>query len=131
MHFPERTLLVIDGLINLLLGALLLCFPLGIAAVLGVPTSGYSFYPTLLGAVLFGIGAALLIDVVGGSRGLHGLGMAGAVAINFCGAGVLVMWLVIAPPQIPLRGRILLWTIALVVLSVGLVEIARVIVKKP
>ncbi len=131
MRSTKTTMLIIDGLINLLLGVLLLCFPLGIAAVLGVPTSGHPFYPSLLGAVLFGIGVALLIDVVGVSRGVRGLGMAGAVAINFCGAGVLVMWLIVAPPQIPFRGQVLLWTIAIVVLLVGLVEMISVIAKKP
>jgi hypothetical protein len=131
MRLPERTLLVIDGLINLLLGTLLLCFPLGIATVLGLPASGHFFYPSLLGAVLLGIGAALLIDAFGGSRGLHGLGLAGAIAINLCGGGVLALWLIIAPPGMPLRGHIILWSIALVVLVIGLIEMARVTPKKP
>jgi hypothetical protein len=131
MHYPERTLLIIDGVINLLLGALLLCFPLGIAAVLGVPSPAHAFYATLLGAVLFGIGVALLIDVFGAARGLRGLGMAGAIAINFCGAGALVLWLIVAPPDIPLRGRVLLWSIAIVVLTVGLVEMIVAAATKP
>ena len=131
MPYPERTLLIIDGVINLLLGALLICFPLGIAAVLGVPTSEHAFYPTLLGAVLFGIGVALLIDVLGASRGLRGLGMAGAIAINFCGAGALVLWLIVAPPDMALRGRVLLWSIAIVVLAVGLLEAISVTARRP
>ena len=131
MRFPERTLLVIDGLINLLLGALLLCFPFGIATVLGVPASGDAFYPSLLGAVLIGIGVALLIDACGGFRGLHGLGLAGAIAINLCGGGVLALWLIIAPPGMPLRGHIILWSIAVAVLVIGLVEMSGVTAKKP
>ena len=131
MRLPERTLLVIDGLVNLLLGVLLLCFPLGIAMVLGVPAPGHCFYPSLLGAVLFGVGAALLIDAFGGSRGLHGLGLAGAIAINLCGGGVLALWLLIAPPGMPLRGHIILWSIALAVLVIGLAEMIRVTAKKP
>jgi hypothetical protein len=118
MRLPERTLLVIDGLINLLLGTLLLCFPLGIATVLGLPASGHFFYPSLLGAVLLGIGAALLIDAFGGSRGLHGLGLAGAIAINLCGAAALAVWLLAGSLALTTLGQLALW--ALVVILIGL-----------
>ena len=60
-HFFGRMsrLLILSSVIlalALLLGILLLCFPLGIAAWLGVPEGGSNFYPIILGAVLFGIG---------------------------------------------------------------------------
>jgi hypothetical protein len=69
------------------------------------------------------VGAALLLEAFGGPQGFSGLGLAGAIAINFCGAGVLAVWLVAAPPAIPLRGLIILGTIAVVVLGLGLIEL--------
>ena len=64
-----KNLLFIDGIVNLLLGVLLLLFPLGIAPSLGIPVPDTHFYPTILGAVLLGIGIALLIDVLGQPHG--------------------------------------------------------------
>jgi len=119
----RKILLVIDGIANLLLGALLLLFPFGIAPILGVPVPDTSFYPTILGAVLFGIGIALLIDAYGEKRGIRDLGIAGAIAINFCGAGVLILWLIFTSLNFPLRGYIALWAIAIVVLAIGCIEL--------
>ena len=121
-----RTLLIIDGLVNLLLGVLLLLFPLGLASVLGVPLPGSHFYPSILGAVLFGIGIALMIDAYGAPAGIRGLGLPGAIAINLCGGMVLLGWLLFAPLDLPLRGRVTLWTIAVVVLSIGAVELLHI-----
>jgi len=125
MKPSDRTLLIIDGLVNLLLGVLLLLFPLGMASMLGVPEPDSNFYPGILGAVLCGIGIALLIDARGASSGFHGLGLAGAIVINFCGAGVLLGWLLFVPLDLPLRGRVTLWTIAVGVLTIGTVELLR------
>lgn len=118
-----KRLLIIDAGINLLLGALLLSFPLGTAVWLGVPQADSAFYPTILGGVLFGIGLALLLEAYGDHRTVRGLGLAGAIAINFCGAGVLAVWLVTTSLPIPLRGQILLGSIAIIVLAIGLVEL--------
>ena len=123
MKSESNLLLLIDGIVNLLLGMLLLLFPFGVAQIFGVPQGDGNFYPTILGAVIFGIGIALLIDVYGKPRGTHGLGLPGAIAINFCGAGVLTIWLIMVPFNIPLRGHIVLWTIALVVLALGFIEL--------
>ncbi len=123
MNMSLKLLLVIDAGVNLLLGGLLLMFPFGIAAWLGVPQTESAFYPTILGGVLCGIGLALLLEARGRERRSSGLGLAGAIAINFCGAGVLAVWLIAAPPAIPLRGQILLWTIVVLVLGIGLIEL--------
>ena len=120
-----RRLLVVDAAVNLALGVLLLLFPLGIAGPLGVPRPESGFYPSILGGVLFGIGVALLLEASGLSTGLRGLGLAGAIAINLCGGGVLALWLVCAPPPMPLRGHLTLWAIAVAVLGVGAAEIAH------
>jgi hypothetical protein len=118
-----KHLLVIDGVVNLLLGVLLLLFPCGAASLLGVPVPNAHFYPTILGAVIFGIGLALLIEVGGEPYGIRGLGIAGAIAINFCGAGILILWLLFTPLSLPLRGYIILWTIVSIVLIIGIVEL--------
>ena len=123
MKKKQKTLLIIDGIINLVLGILLLLFPFGIAELLGVPESRINFYPTILGAVIFGIGVALIIEVYGVPRGIRGLGLGGAIAINMCGATALMVWLIVKPLDIPMRGYIILWSIAIIVLLIGLVEL--------
>jgi len=90
----HEVLLTIDGIVNLVLGILLLLVPLGTAEILGVPRSNLDFYPTILGGVILGIGIALLIERYGYSRNVRGLGLGGAIAINFCGATVLLVWLI-------------------------------------
>ena len=124
---PTRTLLLIDAVANLVLGALLLCFPLGVDDLLGLPVAESDFYPTILGGVILGIGIALLLA----RAGQAGLGIDGAIAINLTGAGVLAAWLLAAPPDIPTRGFITLWIVAIVVLGIGLVEIIHLIRKRP
>ncbi len=123
MRSKHKTLLVIDAIINLVLGLLLLLFPAGVVELLGLPLTNTNFYPSILGAVLFGIGVALLIERYGASKNIRGLGLGGAIAINLCGAGVLLLWLLIAPFDISLRGNVILWSIAIIVLIVGFVEI--------
>jgi hypothetical protein len=124
MKQKRRTLLIIAGIVNLVLGILLLLVPFGMASFLGVPEPVSFLYPCVLGAVLFGIGIALLLEALGGSKGIRGLGIGGAIVINFCGAGTLLGWLLLSPLDLPIRGRILLWSIAVVVLLVGVVELA-------
>jgi len=123
IHIQNKKLLILDGVVNLLLGIFLLCFPFGIATWLGVPEGGPNFYPIILGAVLFGIGVALLLEAYGKQKGIRGLGLEGAIAINFCGAGALAIWLLAVPLDIPLRGHVVLWVIAISVLLVGFVEL--------
>jgi len=123
MRSKHKTLLVIDAIINLVLGVLLLLFPAGVVELLGLPLTNTNFYSSILGAVLFGIGVALLVERYGASRNIRGLGLGGAIAINLCGAGVLLLWLLISPFDIPLRGNVILWSIAIIVLIVGFVEI--------
>jgi hypothetical protein len=116
----QRPLLLADALINLLLGTLLLLYPQWLVEALGMPPVATTFFPRVLGGVLFGIGLALLIAHRGGAQGL---GLDGAIAINLCGAGVVVGWLVVSPDVIPARGKITLWAVALLVIGVGFVEL--------
>jgi hypothetical protein len=122
MKLNHKAFLLIDGIVNLILGILLLLFPLGVAETLGVPQAESNFYPTLLGGVIFGIGIALLLEAYGETRGVRGLGLGGAIAINFCGSGILVLWLIFESFNIPLHGIITLWIVAIVVFGLGILE---------
>jgi len=124
MQPKHKAFLLIDGIVNLILGLLLLSFPLGTARLLGVPQPESNFYPTILGGVIFGIGIALFLEALGKRDGFRGLGLGGAIAINFCGAGILALWLIFEPLDLPLRGLIILWVIAIVVLGLGILEVA-------
>lgn len=119
----HKAFLLIDGYVNLILGILLLLFPLGVAEILGVPQPASNFYPTILGGVIFGIGIALLLEAYGHRRRIRGLGLGGAIVINICGAGVLALWLIFKPLELPMRGLIILWVVVVVVLGIGVLEI--------
>ena len=123
MQPKHKPFLLIDGIVNLVLGILLLAFPLGVARLLGLPLSQSNFYATILGGVIFGIGIALMVEAYGQAGSVRGLGLGGAIAINLCGAGILAIWLVFEPPEIPLRGLIILWVVAIVVLGLGIAEL--------
>jgi hypothetical protein len=123
MESNPKGLLLVDAAVNLILGVVLLLYPVGIVKLLGLPPTNTYFYASILGAVLFGIGIALLIERFGESKNVRGLGLAGAIAINFSGAGALVVWLVVSPFNIPTRGRVILWSVAIAVLLIGFAEI--------
>lgn len=118
MRVETTLLLTIDGLVNVVLGLALLAFPTRVPEVLGLPAGGSGFYPSILGAVLLGIGVALFLELRSGSGGL---GLRGAIAINLLGGGVLVGWL-LSGLQLPLRGAIVLWVVAASVLGLSLLE---------
>ena len=119
---PSKILLV-DAAINLILGILLAIFPTSVVEALGVPATDATFYPSILGAVLIGIGVALVIECVRKPTGPAGLGLYGAVAINLCGAAFLVGWLLIGNLEIPFRGRAFLWGLAILLIVISLVEL--------
>jgi hypothetical protein len=119
-------LLVLDAVINLILGFLLLMlipFPAQLTRLLGVPPVKHAFYPSIMGGVFIGIALALLIEA---SRkrphGLVGLGLGGAIAINLCGGFVLMGWLIFGRLGIPTHGQLLLWAIAVTLLVISTVE---------
>jgi hypothetical protein len=118
----ESVLLTVDGAFNMLLGALLMAFPAGLASFLGVPTPGSPLYVTVLGGVLGGIGLALivqqLLDRPIGSRGIEI-----PIIINFVGAGTLIGVLVAGHLAIPLHGHIFLWIVAIITLILGVAEV--------
>ena len=115
-------LLKVDAAINLIIGILLLAFPAGLVKALGIPMEVPAFYATILGGVLFGIGLALLKECYWKSSRFSGLGLGGAIAINLCGGGVLVTWLISDALILPLRGQIFLWFLVLLLIGLSLLE---------
>ena len=91
----RKELLTIDGVVNLLLGILLLWYPPSVIGALGLLTDGKPFFASILGAVLFGVGVALLIERFRPPLRVVGLGLGGAISINLCGGVVLAVWLLI------------------------------------
>ena len=116
----SSALLTCDAVINLLIGALLVAFPGSLVAALGIPAAEVAFYPSILGAVLFGIGIALVIERV---RGSSGLGLYGAISINLSGGLVLGLWLIYGGLSLPPRGRLLLWLLVLVLVGISSLEL--------
>jgi len=120
---PSKAILTVDAAINLVLGLLLLTFSPQVVRLLGVPPAEQSFYPNILGGVLFGIGIALLIECFRGSGSLVGLGLGGAIAINLCGGLVLTAWLILGELSIPTGGRVFLWALAVILVVVSSIEL--------
>jgi hypothetical protein len=123
MRSTSKILLAIDCIVNLLLGILLLLFPIGIVEFLGLPETNTNFYPSILGAVIFGIGLALFSELAGYAKHFRGLGLGGAILINLFGSIVLIIWLLFGSLSIPLKGQIILWVVGLIVFLIGIAEI--------
>jgi len=114
--------LLVDGGVNVALGVALLCFrPL--AGWFGAPPSDTAFYPTILGGVLFGVGIALFVEARRGPNALVGLGLGGAIAINLCGGTVLTAWLIAGDLDLPLRGLVFLWGLAIILVGISAIEL--------
>ena len=132
MDMKRSALLVIDAAINLTLGLVLLLSRTGLSEALGLPAAKSAFYPSMLGAVLIGIGLALLLERFRGIVRMPGLGLGGAIGINICGGALLIGWLVGGGLSIPMRGTVILWVVAVVVLGVSVVEVtAQLLGAKP
>ena len=125
----RNTLLMIDGVINLILGVVLLIFPSGLVAFLGVPPAQNAFYPNILGGVLLGIAVALFIESRSADDHVSGLGLLGAVSINLCGGLVLGAWLLLGELELPFRGSIFLWSLVVLLVGISSVELATNISK--
>lgn len=120
----RRELLVLDGIGNVALGVLLLVMPFRLAAGLGIVETGSRFYPTLFGAVLFGIGVALLMESRRNGIQAKGLGLYGALAINTSFGVALGGWLLFGELRLPLHGAVILWSFVLVLLGLSGVELS-------
>jgi hypothetical protein len=115
-------LLAVDSFINLSIGAALLILPKATISFFGLPITDTTFYVTVLGAVLFGIGIALWIDRRNDNH-WRGLGLFGAAVINILGGGTVFVWLLIDPFNMPFRGYLVLWVVAIIVVGTALIEL--------
>jgi hypothetical protein len=116
-----QQLLWLEMLLKLVAGLLLTLAPLTTLRILGLPRPDTGFWPRVCGALLLGMAGALFLE--GTSRG-HGLGLAGAIVINLCGAAVLAAQLVLEAGPASRRGRITVWLAVCLLVIVSVVEIA-------
>jgi len=123
--------LLADAAVDLGLGLPLIFFSPGLAALLGLPEPRPPFYANLLGAVLVGIGVALIIECRGTRLRSGGLGLGGALSINLCGAIVLAAWLARGAPETAPRGRVLLWAVVIVVGGLSALELSLFARREP
>ncbi len=122
----RRNLLLIDSIINLILGILLIAYSTKLAVFLGVPVVESYFYPNILGGVFVGIALALFLESVKKiSQHASGLGLTGAVCINLCGGAVLLFWLVSGDLDIPARGKAFLWTLDVLLIVLSSIELIQ------
>ncbi len=115
-------MLLVDAAINLILGLLLVIFPLELFEFLGLPLEAPPFYASILGAVLVGIGIALLIEHGSGSETSGGLGLGGALTINLCAAMVLAAWLISGRISLPFRGFLVLGGLVTILVAMSGLE---------
>jgi hypothetical protein len=118
----ESILLTIDGILDLLFGAVLLAYPKGLVSFLGLPQTGITLYPGVLGGILVGVGAGLVLQQLL-DRPIPSRGVEIPIITNLGGAGALIALLAIGGLQIPLKGHIVLWVVAIVVLATAVAEI--------
>ena len=124
-------LLLFDGVGNLFLGIVLLVFPVRLATWLGVPNVTSGLYPSLFGAVLFGIGVALLLERYNTGPSVRGLGLGGALSINLCFGLVLAGWLLFGELDLPAHGAVILWGLVVILVGLSGVEMVTELVKRP
>lgn len=122
----RSTILLVDAGVSLVLGVVLVVFPPPLVAWLGVPSAETAFYPSLLGAVVIGVAVALFLEWKRAPTGSVGLGTAGAIAVDLCAAFSLAGWLIFGSLDLPLRGRIVLWSVAAVLVFVSVVGLAAI-----
>ena len=116
-----KELLTLDGVVNLVLGTLLMWYPPSLATAIGLPT-GRSFFASILGAVLFGVGVALLIERWRPLR-IAGLGLGGAISINLCGGVVLAVWLFGDWLDLTALGQLAGWVLVLLLVGLSTLEL--------
>lgn len=120
----RNSLLLLDSILNLILGLLLISYSARLAGFLGVPVIESAFYPNILGGVLIGIALALLAETISKrSKSASGLGLFGAILINLCGGIVLLFWLLFGDLNLPLKGDIFLWGLDLLLIIISSLEL--------
>jgi len=126
----EPVLLFLNAILYLAVGVLLLLFPFGLVAALGIALPAVTFYASMLGAILLGVGLALLVERSRGTLGFPGLGINGAILINISCAVTLGLWLFYRSLNLLHIGYILLWGLVASVTAITLAEIYYILQEK-
>jgi hypothetical protein len=119
----RRNVLLTDAIINFVLAFLLGIFPGDVIGFLGLPVVSNPFYASILGGVFFGIGIALMIGRSTKKKSSDGLGLRGAIAINLSGGFVLALWLLFGSLDVPIHGKIIMWTLVVILFVLSTVEL--------
>jgi hypothetical protein len=117
----SHQLLWIEVCLKLAGGFGLIIAPRFLARLLGLPSADERFWPRLLGATLIGIAAA---SAIGSRYPGKGLGLAGSIAVNLAGAGMIGALLILNKAGRTQRGRLFLALTVIVLVTLSLVEIA-------
>jgi hypothetical protein len=115
-------LLLVDALINYLLGLLLLIFPAKVVYFLDIPYTENKFYPSVFGAVIIGVAIALTLEHFRKPSGMIGLGLGGAISLNMCGGIAVAGWLLFGDLHISIRGSIILWILVVILIAISTIE---------
>lgn len=118
-----QQLLFLEAIVKAALGLLLMIAPGAVIGLFGLPAILNGFWPRLLGATLFGIAGASLIE--GTLLSSRGLGLGGSLAINFAIAAMLTVQLALNAAAVTVRGKVLLWVLVACLYVLILVEIAH------
>ena len=124
----ESILLEIDGYGNVFLGLPLVLFPDGVSRFLGLAAESSTVYPFVAGALLIGIGIALLVERY--KPAWKGLGLGGAIAINLTFGVALAVWLLAGDGCHSARGAMVLWILVAILIGIGFIEIVSKIRRK-
>jgi hypothetical protein len=117
-------LVLFELITKLASGLALLAAPLTLITLFGLAPAASAFWPRLLGAFLLGLTAATYMDV--SVRLGHGLGLAGAMVINFAVSMALAAGLILGQSAPTRRGRVFLGGIAAALFMLALAEIAYI-----
>jgi len=120
-------LLWFETLLKGSIGLILIFIPVTAARMAGFPHGNISFWPRLLGAALVGIAGAFAVEgynLAGGAIEAKGLGLGGAVIINFTTIVSLFGTLIFSAVATR-RGKALIWLMILLLLFLTLFEIGH------
>lgn len=103
-------------------GLMLTLAPARLSALFGLPSAAVTFWPRLLGGVLLGMTAALLVQGI--FPAVRTLTPAGLIAINLTSGIVITGLLMLGKAATSRRGRALLWLLVLALALLISFEIA-------
>jgi hypothetical protein len=118
-----QQLLWIETLLKLAGGLSLLLAPTSIVRLFGLPATGATLWPRLLGAVLLGLSAATYIE--GAWPGSRGLGLVGCIVINLAAAASITAVTVLGGGADTRRGHAALWLLVTILVLLVFFEIAE------